>query len=278
MHKKSLILLAGFLLLTACDNSTPDTETEETPEEINTEEIEKDDMASATHLFDELVDGTTFTEEYGLQAWEDYKAIVESISLAESTILNDENATADDLDGAPTSEVEGRFVDLDLRGDVFTDEVELSETEKMNFYRYPPEETSDYTEVADFLAEITFYYVSDNLMFSSVTPGFYTVEVDNLPSTQDLMAMVTVSEIEAIDPRIYTVAEMQVDGRRIQQVMTPAIHIDENGNEELMAFYLFADGEDLLQYAYIPFEMVSQDFPTNSVLLFYQIIPEIQGL
>src|SRR5699024_8273978 len=164
------------------------------------------------------------------------------------------------------------------REDVFQDEVEVSENEILTFYRYPPAEDSEYKETAQFLAELTFYYADNNLMFSSITPGYYSVEMDNLPTANDLMTLMTVSEIENLNPKVYTISEMQINDDKIQQVMIPAMNVNEEGSEELLAFYFFTRDENIIQYAYLPFSMVSQDFPTNSILLFYQLIPKIENL
>lgn len=286
MYKKGLILLSGLFLLAACgegettepepNESVVDTEAEtETGTEENNKNTETNNPA---HTYDNLVNETTFTEEYGLQAWEDYQAINEDVTFGEITLLNEEELNYEDLDGTTIGEVQDRIDSMDIREDVFHDEVELSEEEELIFYRYPPAEDSEYSESAAFLAELTFYYADDNLMFSSITPGFYSVELNDLPAATDLMMMTTVPEIEDVNPRIYTIAEMQINGDNIQQVMTPAMEVNEEGSEELMAFYFFTKGDEILQYAYLPFEMVSQDFPTNSILLFYQLIPELEKL
>lgn len=289
MYKRGIFLLTSVMLLGACGGEANETEADDaTADETEVENIENQDQStdnsteakidSNLHNFNGLVNETTFTEEYGLQAWEDYQAIIEDTTLGEITLLNEEDINYEDLNGTTIDEIQERIDSMEIREDVFQDEVELSEEEKLVFYRYPPATDSEYGEVADFLAELTFYYADDNLMFSSITPGFYSVELDNLPAANDLMMMMSVSEIEEINPRIYTIAEMQINGEKIQQVMTPAMEVNEEGSEEMMAFYFFTKGEDILQYAYLPFEMVSQDFPTNSILLFYQLIPELEKL
>src|SRR5699024_7417200 len=182
------------------------------------------------------------------------------------------------LNGTTSEEIQERVDSIGVREDIFQDEVEVSEKEKMTFYRYPPATDSEYKETADFLAELTFYYADDNLMFSSITPGFYSVEMNDVPAANDLMMLMTVSEIEELSPKIFTIAEMQINDEKIQQVMIPAMNVNEEGSEELMAFYFFTKEENIIQYAYLPFEMVSQDFPTHSILLYYQLIPELENL
>src|SRR5690625_4499655 len=295
MYKKGIILLSSIFLLAACGGeetteTTPeepvaeteaepevetDAETEEVEEDVNNESVETNDT---NHTYDALVDETTFSEEYGLQAWADYQAVVNDSNIGEITELNQESVNSENINGSSSNDIKELFDALDLREDVFQDEVEVSENEKLVFYRYPPAEDSEYNEVAMFLAESTFYFYDDNLVFTSITPGLYSVDLTNAPNVDDLMLFLTVDEIREIEPQIYTIAQMQVNGEKIEQVMIPAMGTDEEGNETLMAFYFFTKGEDILQYGYIPFEMVSQDFPTSSILLFNEVVPELESL
>ena len=48
-------------------------------------------------------------------------------------------------------------------------------------------------------------------MFSSITPGFYSVEMNDVPAANDLMMLMTVSEIEELSPKIFTITEMQIN-------------------------------------------------------------------
>lgn len=285
MNKKGLIIFSSLFLLAACDNGeTTDPKEEPVPEETIVEgtegenEVPEPEVEIPAHTYNSLVDETTFTEEPGLQAWEDYKAIIDDVDLGEISIINGEDPNFDELNGTTSEEIQDLVDSIGIREDVFQDEVEVSENEKITFYRYPPVEDSEHTETAQFLAELTFYYADDNLMFSSITPGFYSVEMTDLPSANYLMTLMTVSEIEDLNPKVYTIAEMQINDEKIQQVMTPAMEVNEEGSEELIAFYFFTKDDEIIQYAYLPFEMVSQDFPTNSILLYYQIVPELENL
>src|SRR5690625_7170892 len=107
MYKKGLILLSGLFLLAACgegettepetNKSVVDTEAEtETGTEKNNKNTETNNPA---HTYDNLVNETTFTEEYGLQAWEDYQVINEDVTFGEITLLNEEVLNYEALDG-----------------------------------------------------------------------------------------------------------------------------------------------------------------------------------
>jgi hypothetical protein len=303
MYKKAFLALSSVLLLSAC--GTENTETEETevePEQTENTQPEDTDVDQAVeetaepeetgetnasesaqtdapvHVFDNLVDETTFTNDYGLQSWDDYKILTDGFSLGEITIMNQESRDLATIEATNKSEIDERFASMDVREDVFLNENQLSDFEQMIHYRYPPETDSEYAEIADFFSEISLYYVDDNLMFSAITPGLYEVELNNLPDAETLATFLTVSEIEEINPRVYTVAQMTINGNNIKQVMVPANGVDQEGNEHVMAFYFFIHGEDILQYAYLPFQMVAQDFPTNSVILYQQVMSELETL
>lgn len=279
MNKKGIIFFSSLLLLAGCgDKNTTDSDPEEPVVEGTEEKTEIFETESPSHTYNDLVNETTFTEEYGLQAWEDYKKIIDDVDLGKINLINEDNPNFDELNGTSREEIQEEVESIVEREDVFQDEVEVSENEILTFYRYPPAKDSEYKETAQFLAELTFYYADNNLMFSSITPGYYSVEMDNLPTANDLMTLMTVSEIENLNSKVYTISEMQINDDKIQQVMIPAMNVNEEGSEELLAFYFFTRDENIIQYAYLPFSMVSQDFPTNSILLFYQLIPEIENL
>jgi hypothetical protein len=217
MHKKSAILLTSLFLLAACGGEdTP--ETDASSEEPTTEAVTETEAETQTetnndvHTYDRLVNETTFTEEYGYQAWNDYQAVIKDATFGEFTAITGENSNPEALTGTAKGEVEALFNALDLRDDVIVDEAEVTEKENLVFYRYPPAEESAYSEAALFLAESTFYFYEDNLMFSAITPGFYSLEFNEVPPAEDLMLFLTVDEIKELDSQIYTIAEMQING------------------------------------------------------------------
>src|SRR5699024_4211434 len=163
MNKKGLIIFSSLFLLAACDKKeTTEPDPEEHVVEGTEENIEDPEPESSSHTYNHVVDETTFTEEHGLQAWEDYKAIINDVDLGEISLINKENPNFDELNGTSSEEIQEQVDSIVKREDVFQDEVEVSENEKLTFYRYPPAEESEYTETAEFLAELTFYYADDN--------------------------------------------------------------------------------------------------------------------
>lgn len=296
--KKGFVFLSSFLLLIACDMNSVEEDTDsqnekdtsitevekenstenEANEESNDSKESYDDTTpttNETHLLANFVNDQTFMDPYALEAWDDYQEIVADAEYGDITLVQTETPDISKLNGSSFNEMEGRFNSLDLREDVYMEQVAINEQEELYFYRYPAEEESDLSEVSDFLAELTFYYIEDNLVFSAITPGLYQVELNDLPDVNLLTSFTTLSDLNTMNTQVFTIAELKVNDYPIHQMMIPALFINEEGNEELMAFYFFTHGEDILQYAYLPFEMVSQSFPDNSILLYQQIIPEI---
>ena len=296
--KKGFVFLSSFLLLVACDMNSVEEDTDsqnekdtsitevekenstknEANEESNDSKESSDDTTpttNETHLLANFVNDQTFMDPYALEAWDDYQEIVADAEYGDITLVQTETPDISKLNGSSFNEVEGRFNSLDLREDVYMEQVAINEQEELYFYRYPAEEESDLSEVSDFLAELTFYYIEDNLVFSAITPGLYQVELNDLPDVNLLTSFTTLSDLNTMNTQVFTIAELKVNDYPIHQMMIPALFINEEGNEELMASYFFTHGDDILQYAYLPFEMVSQSFPDNSILLYQQIIPEI---
>lgn len=314
--RKRLLILSSALLLMACgaegtdedspsptdedtteqevpvetetgdDNGDTETETDE-PEDVETDNPgDVDDNEDGTtnqtdtsnNPLANIINEKTFVDDYAMQAWEDYKALTAEATYVESTIMYEENPDFSIIDGTSLEEITNHMDEINIREDVFRENLELNEMEQIYYYRYPAEEDSEFSEISDFLAEMSFYYLEDQLLLTSVTPGYYQVELGGLAEAESLMTFLTVDEIKALDAQVLTVAEMKVNGNLIQQVMLPAAMINEEGEEEILAFYFFTHGEDIVQYAYLPFETVMQSFPDYAVLVYQQIIPNIAEL
>lgn len=208
------------------------------------------------HVFGKLVKERDFSNSFGYKAWEDYVRITQEYQLG--NYRNPEERT-----GSSSAEIEA-LMDENIE----KAEVEITDQEKMILYRYPDEEGGEFSEQSSFLAEITFYFVNDQLVFSSVTPGYFSVEVQAAQSPETLMNLFTVEELAKLNPQIFTIAEVNVKGELLRQIMVPGQPVEGQEDVLLNAFYFFIREEEILHYAYVPFEKVSPDFPTSSILLY----------
>lgn len=220
---------------------------------------------TGTHLFDNLVNLETFVNEHGYRAWEDYQTIGDQVIISDVTDL-------ENLNGSSRTEVENVFANIADRDGIVIDAVDVTEDEQMVIFRYPADDASEYSELAEYYSELTFYYIQDNLVFTSITPGFYSVDITGLPSADELSQYTSVSQIEDLGSQVYTVSEMVVQGEPMYQTMVPAMANDEEGNEVISAFYFFTREDEIIQYAYLPFDQPSVDFPTYSLSIYQQYV------
>lgn len=171
--KPSMLFIASFLLLTACTTNSTDEPTETDAEATEVEEripveyegeeesaqdpvIETNQTVSHSHLFKDFVNEKTFVDSYALEAWDDYQEVVADAEYGDITFVQSENPDLSQLEGSSFSEMETLFEGLELREDVYREEVAINETETLYFYRYPAEAESGFSEVSDFLAKLTF--------------------------------------------------------------------------------------------------------------------------
>jgi len=166
---KRILALSIVLVLVGCNTSNSEDgestavepvnedaeETDANVESIDTDEPdasgEETTNQSSDHVFVNLVDETTFMDEEGLEAWEDYQFMLSQATIADYIIEGQSS-------GSSMEEVDAVFQSIEDRDHVIREEVELSNDEKLVLYRYTVDETSDYSDVADFLVELTYYY------------------------------------------------------------------------------------------------------------------------
>lgn len=261
----SLVVLSGCNMGgSAIDSSGEESEqsiTEETSSEeissvvTSTEVTEPLQSETAMVVFDDLVKETDFSNQHGYQAWLDYLTISEEYVIADFYDANSKGSSSADIDAFFGEEIERA-------------EAAVSENEKMVFYRYPDEAGGMYSEMSDFLAEITFYFANDKLVFTAITPGFYQVTPAEALELDVLTNIFTVEELIEYNPQVFTLAEMNINGIPLRQAMVPAQPSADQSDVVLNAFYMFVVDEDVIHHATIPFTEVSQDFPTGSVMLY----------
>ena len=270
--KNRLFLLVCICLLAGCGSKGAEEETEQSSQvsfeesvsEWSSAESSSDEPViseSDTHIFDLLVDETTFLNEYGYQAWLDYSRITAAYKLDDGTTTGSTSAEIDDM----------------LDGSIEKVETVISENEKIILYRYPDVEGGEYSEVSSFLSELSFYFINDSLVFSSVTPGLYQLYIDQAQPYEVLGNLYTVDELKQTNAQILTIAESMVNGELLRQIMVPGQEVEGQQHTGLNAVYFFVSGTDIIQYAYVPFENVSQDFPTGSILTYNSYINHISN-
>lgn len=224
---------------------------------VNTEtETTSENQSSETHTFDGVVHEETFTTETGYQAWTDYSKATSQYNLGD--ILNYANP-----EGTTISEID-QLMDDNLE----KAEAPINETEQMVFYRYLDEELAETTDLSPYVSEIAYYFVDEQLMFSSVTPTYYQVNQTDAHDIETLSSIATVSELEELQPQVFTVAEMKLNGETIKQIMVPSQPAEDQSDVMLNAYYLFVIGDDVIHSMYVPFTEVAQDFPSSSIIIF----------
>lgn len=272
---KKVVLASSLLLVAGCRNGAKEassssvSETEESVSSMSMEEsesVEIDSVSSeesesvattpGTHVFSEMITQNTFSNEHGYEAWEVYQTVIENYQL--SDYMDPADTT-----GSTVDEIDALFDPAIMR-----EEVDISEEQKMVLYRFPDEEGGEFSEISMFLSEIAFYFLNDHLVFSSITPGFYEVSLTDAEEFDVLGNLYTVEELVALEPQVFTVSEVKVEGEVLRQTMVPAQPLPDQTDVMLNAMYFFVSGEDILHYSVVPFEQVSQDFPTNSILIF----------
>lgn len=215
-----------------------------------------EEQSSETHVFEGVVNEATFTNEKGFQAWTDYSNMTNQYNLGD--ILNYDNP-----EGTTITEID-ELMDDNLE----KAETPINETEQMVFYRYVNEELAESTDLSPYVSEIAYYFVDEQLMFSSVTPTYYQVNQTAAHDIETLSSIATVSELEELKPQVFTVAEMKLNGETIKQIMVPSQPAEDQADVMLNAYYLFVIGDDVIHSLYVPFTEVAQDFPSSSIIIF----------
>lgn len=234
-------------------------------EEVSSTEVSTTPVVSDSfdHVFEGIVEEADFSNDQGYKAWTDYTAIVKEYTLGDYLAPEKgEGSTAEEIDSLMDSEIERV-------------EVDISDTQKMVLYRYPDKEGGEFSETSSFLAELSFYFVENHLLLSSITPGYFSADVSGAPDMDVLMSLLTVEELEKLKPEVFTVAEVMVNQKLLRQVLVPAQPLPDQTDTILNAFYFFIEDDQILHYAYLPFDKVSEDFPTSSILIYNSFFDEM---
>lgn len=147
--KKGFVFLSSFLLLVACDMNSVEEDTDSQNEkDTSITEVEKENSTeneankesndskessddttpttNETHLLANFVNDQTFMDPYALEAWDDYQEIVADAEYGDITLVQTETPDISKLNGSSFNEMEGRFNSLDLREDVYMEQVAIN--------------------------------------------------------------------------------------------------------------------------------------------------------
>jgi len=247
-----VLLSSSLLILSACggvewpptspEPGNPETETNSENEDTGEKqassassetknsatEASQQSQSANSHIFDKLITEETFNNEFGYQAWQEYKNITSQYTLADYETLEGEGSSPEEIKEL-------------MSEDIQSEEIDYSESSinKILLYRFPDEEGGEYSEVSDFLSEIAFFFSEDELIYSSVTPGYFELNTETHDSEM-VVSATNVSDLESLNPQVYTVAEVNLAGEILNQIMVPGLPADQN-NQMMNAIYFFGN-------------------------------------
>lgn len=257
--------------ITESDETTTDTD----PETLDTTLEGTEALIPATGTIDfdtrgtdylDLITEDTFTNEIGYGAYEDYLELTEEYDLRNYTDSGDTGSSPEDIETMMPDGLE-------------KNEADFSDSIHMVVYRYPDEEL--YNEAAgepSMMAEISFIFEDDALIFSSITPGFYEVDISNIDTLDTIGQFTFMNEVSGIDPEVFTLSEINHHGYIFQQVMISAAPIDDHPGSVATAAYIIFLGDDVMQMIAYPFMEASQDFPSYSYFVYNMFIENLAAL
>lgn len=265
--KKGIILFLTIFILVSCgtdvqetsDRETTNRETTENVEELKLEELEVEESEETAEVntypidnFDEFVLDHMFEDKIGNQAWEDYKIITNEYTLGEEALL--------DKSGNTTKEI-ANIMDSIVDENVVVDTSELSEIEHLIYYY-----GADTFEEAS--AIISFYFMEDELIYSAIVPGMYTLNQPTYEVDESFSSIKTLDELKAIEPlpQIYGVSEYKNEGQLYRALQVAAASSSSTETESSLIVFMFK-GDQLIDSTVDDFEdSASNTFEENAYL------------
>lgn len=308
MKKLSVILLSGFLLA-ACGESKEDTEEDEQPtdttEEIEEKEEENEGLAGAEGAEDddkstsdleedefddeanemektddlktlsEYMAKDSFVNKFGVEALENYVEIDEQLTYmefdAQGEILNPNGSSMDEVIEAIDSVIEDAVYE--------TVEDEEQDITTITFYYMDPDEPEQEDEDAEVMnyGDVSFAFQDDNLYISNIAPGWFEVRLDSLAEAEELETIDSIKDLPEIDPdlQIFTLGKMNLHGQPFIQAMTPTTIEDEDGEENIIAHYLYFVDDENIFANYIYFQETAENFPIHGIQAMYGYFDEM---
>lgn len=245
----------------ADENSEAGAETEEDLDEVADESIEEEEIDVASVSEDkvafELVKEDTFTNEIGQGVWEKYQQMTEDYEMKD--VFKPEDS------GSTRAEIEDMMSDMELE----PDSLDMEGGYTLIIYHFPDDELAHDNGDPFIMADVTYVFdPEDNLIYSSIAPGYYEVELSDAPTADGISQVSTMSELsESHDPEVFTIGEMVINEATITQTMIP---VDSEDNT--LGLYIYALGDSIIYSNGDLFFTVGADFPTYSFMYFQELV------
>jgi len=225
------------------------------------ESIEEEDFDAAGASEDkpgyEMVTEDTFTNEIGQDVWEKYQKMTEEYELKDVTDSGSE--------GSSRAEIEEMMSDMDVE----PNSVEMETGDTLIIYHFPDDELAHDNGEPFIMADVTYFFDSeDNLIISTIAPGFHELAINETTSMDDLEGVSTLTDLRKThDPQVFTLAEMNINEAIITQTLIPV-----DAGDNTLAVYIYALGDDIIYSNSDLFFTVSVDFPTYSYIQYVKMI------
>lgn len=205
----------------------------------------------------EMVKEETFTNEIGQGVWEKYQEMTEEYELKD--VANPES------EGSSRTEIEEMMSDMELE----PDSVDLENGDSLIVYHFPDDELAHDNGEPFIMADVTYFFNNeDNLIHSSIAPGFHELKLKETTGVDELEGINTLTDLqETHDPQVFTIGEMKINEATITQTMIPV----DSGDNTLGA-YVYALGDDIIYSNGGLFFTVSVDFPTYAYMYYADLV------
>lgn len=246
------------------DESSPGgsvSDTEEDMDDVTDESIEEENFDAAAVSSEkpgfEMVKADTFTNEIGQGVWEKYQEMTEEYEL--------KDVADPESEGSSREEIEAMMSDMDVEPDT----VEMETGDSLIIYHFPDDELAHDNGEPFIMADVTYFFNNeDNLIISSIAPGFHELAISEATSMDELEGINTLTDLrETHEPQVFTLSEMKINEATITQTLIPV-----DAGDNTLAAYVYALGEDIIYSNSDLFFTVSADFPTYSYIQYADLI------
>ena len=230
--KIGLLFVAGLVLVGCNSQSTHSNQetTDSITEEVEIEQIEID-------AFDPLIVDNLFMDSDQNDAWIHYKEVTKYYTLEVSENLDGSGSTAHEITEMMT-DIAGK--DIDLAYDQYSDGTEMLQLV------YPLDTSEEERQRQNYSSAITFYFMDNQLIFSSLTPNVFILREDDLYDIEETYFNVTkledLTELTPI-PQVFGVSEYNYFGELLRQVLIPTLPDQEWTDDEtgMISFIFYED-------------------------------------